>query len=793
MILSPPTEAPAADASPSAPRREGGLNRTVERLRTILVDSGAAAAWEWLIPEKLFVGDAGFAALYGLLPEQAASGVSSGVFFSIIHPLDRDRMRLALGGVARGAELLSKDYRILPVTGQGARWVHLRGRSEFDADGRAIRFSGALVDITEQKRLEEQLRIAQDAGGVGTFEHTLGFGTVAVSPKFCALLGLHPTGSLPVRTVNAAVMPGDPPIVDLATMRPAGSVREAEFRVRVPGDQPRWLMRRCEYVNDTETTGIRISGVIYDITAAKRTEAQLRLLNDTLEQRVAERTRERDQIWRVSEDLLGVADANGAWLSINPAWHKLLGWRDADIIGRTTGWLEGGGGPEPISAAMVGLADGARLSGFENRLQAADGSYRWLAWTAVREGGAFYCVGRDITHTKAAAAMLAHTEEQLRQSQKMEAVGQLTGGMAHDFNNLLTAIYGSLEMVTARIGDGRAAESLRYAEAAQSACKRAAALTHRLLAFSRRQTLTPQPTDIRRLALDLEDLLRRTIGPEISLRIQVAADAWTTLVDPNQLENALLNLCINARDAMPDGGTVTIDVANRVVTEAETAEFDLAAGEYLGVTVTDTGTGMPPDVVAHAFEPFFTTKPLGQGTGLGLSMIYGFARQSGGQARIRSKMGQGTAVSLYLPRGDAAVIGDAVPDDGRTGVQAIPGETVLVVDDEPVIRMLVAEVLEELGYSVLEAEDGASAFKVLQTDVTLNLMVADVGLPGGMNGRQLADYARKLRPGLKVLFITGYAEQSVLGGAHLEQGMDVVTKPFSLEVLAGRIQRLVGA
>jgi signal transduction histidine kinase/CheY-like chemotaxis protein len=385
----------------------------------------------------------------------------------------------------------------------------------------------------------------------------------------------------------------------------------------------------------------------------------------------------------------------------------------------------------------------------------------------------------------------AQVEENLRQSQKMEAVGQLTGGVAHDFNNLLAAISGSLQLIESRMAQGRIEAVDRYIVAAQNAVKRAAALTHRLLAFSRRQTLDPKPTNVNRLIADMEDLIRRTVGPAVQMEVIGAGGLWPTLIDPNQLENALLNLCINARDAMPDGGRLTIETANKWLDDRAAKERELAPGQYVSLCVTDTGTGMSPTVIAHAFEPFYTTKPLGQGTGLGLSMIYGFARQSGGQIRIYSELGKGTAMCLYLPRHtDAAEEGDAFTlrsIDRPSG----EGEVVLVIDDEPTVRMLISEVLEEHGYSVVEASDGPSGMRILQSAARIDLLITDVGLPNGMNGRQIADAAREARPGLKVLFITGYAENAVVGNGHLDKGMQVIAKPFEMDVLAKKINEIV--
>ncbi len=334
-------------------------------------------------------------------------------------------------------------------------------------------------------------------------------------------------------------------------------------------------------------------------------------------------------------------------------------------------------------------------------------------------------------------------EDVLRQSQKMEAVGQLTGGLAHDFNNLLAGISGSLELMALRIAQGRIAELDRYMVAAQGASRRAAALTHRLLAFSRRQTLDPRATDVNMLVSGMEDLVRRTVGPSVAIEVVGATGLWPALVDPPQLENALLNLCINARDAMPDGGRITIETHNKWLDDHAALTHDMPPGQYLALCVTDTGTGMSPDLIEKVFEPFFTTKPIGEGTGLGLSMIYGFARQSGGQVRIYSEVGHGTTVCIYLPRhygeaidADRTILGH----DART--RAEQGETVLVVDDEPSVRMLVTDVLADLGYRALEASDSATGLKILQSGERIDLLVTDVGLPGGMNGRQMAGASR---------------------------------------------------
>jgi PAS domain S-box-containing protein len=452
----------------------------------------------------------------------------------------------------------------------------------------------------------------------------------------------------------------------------------------------------------------------------------------------------------------------------------------------------------------------------EYRIRRHDGMYRWHITRAVPIHGPDGSISRwigasaDIQDQKSSEEALAvlnatlekqvrertaellAAEATLRQSQKMEAVGQLTGGLAHDFNNLLTGITGSLELMASRLRQGRVGELDRYLQVAQGAAKRAAALTHRLLAFSRRQTLDPKPTDVNHLVTGMGELIRRTVGPAVAVTIAGAPALWPVRVDPNQLESALLNLCINARDAMPDGGSLIVETSNLALADHEAKELELHAGDYVLMCVSDTGGGMSADVLERAFDPFFTTKPIGEGTGLGLSMVYGFVRQSGGQARIHSQPGKGTRVCLYLPRygGGEKVI---EPAAGARKPQRGGGETVLVVDDESSVRTLINDVLVELGYTVLQAEHGAGGLQVLESNDRVDLLITDVGLPGGMNGRQLADAALVRRPHLKVLFVTGYAENAVIGEGHLKPGMHILTKPFSLETLGSRISEIIAA
>ena len=384
---------------------------------------------------------------------------------------------------------------------------------------------------------------------------------------------------------------------------------------------------------------------------------------------------------------------------------------------------------------------------------------------------------------------LTEAHEALRQAQKMEAVGQLTGGIAHDFNNLLMGISGSLELLERGLARSGVQGLERYLQGAQSSARRAAALTQRLLAFSRRQTLDPVPTDINRLIYGLEDLIRRTVGPAIEVEVVGQVGLWAALIDGTQLESALLNLVINARDAMPDGGRITIETANKWIDDRGARERELSPGQYVSICVTDTGTGIPGTIVDRIFDPFFTTKPIGSGTGLGLSMVHGFVRQSGGQVRVYSEVGKGTTMCLYLPRHFGAVEGADIIEPVVTDLGS--GETILAVDDEPTIRMLISDVLSDAGYAVLEAHDGPSAMRILQSDARIDLLITDVGLPGGMNGRQIADAARLTRPDLKVLFVTGFAENAAVGNGYLPPGMAVITKPFAVGDLASKVREVI--
>ena len=666
--------------------------------------------------------------------------------------------------------------------------MNARGRCHYDDDDRPTRFTGVLIDITEHKLAEERLRVAQSSGGIGTFEYIEGFATASVSEQFCELLGLQVSADLPVHTINSVVQPDCEPLIGAAGRRAEGSQAQSEFQITRPDTgETRWLAKRGEYLRDAETAGLRFSGVIYDITHSKTIEENLRSLNDTLESRVHERTRERDGIWQLSKDLLGVADAKGVWQSVNPAWTRALGWQPGEIIGQRTDQL---GHPADADSGRLpeDAPDGVTFS-FQSRLRAREGDYRSFAWTVVSQDGLLYCVARDVTEQLKHEETLARAEEQLRQSHKMEAVGQLTGGIAHDFNNMLTGVISALGLIQRRLKAGRTDGLDAFIEAGMELARRAASLTHSLLAFARRQSLDIKSQDINTLASGVEEILRRPLGENIKLDLNLQPDLWTALTDANQLENALLNLVLNSRDAMPEGGRITLETSNKTLEVPQAAhDGEIAAGDYAVIAVTDTGSGMSQDVITKAFEPFFTTKPIGQGTGLGLSMIYGFVRQSGGYVRIDSALGRGTRVQIYLPRSQAA--GTQSAPSPAVSVNRGAGEVILVVEDDDSVRFTVTMLLRELGYSYIEASDASIAIPHLQSPQRIDLLVTDIGLPN-LNGRQLAEIARQHRPDLKVLFISGYAEKAAVRPGTLDAGMKMLAKPFTVEVLAAKIREML--
>ncbi|MDB5375236.1 MAG: domain S-box protein [Belnapia sp.] len=739
-----------------------------------------------------------------------APGAGEGFgWLNATHPEDRPATEAAFRAASAARQPFQIDYRLRRADGSYARAFDTAA-PRFGEEGEYLGYIGSVIDISERHSAaaavaesEARFRALIEASAQIVWTADASGAITEDSPSWRAFTGqgeaewlgtgwldaIHPED----RTAAAAVWSGC-----IASRTPY----ETSYRLRHRSGDYRWTAARSLPLLRPDGTVRTWVGMNIDIEEQRQAEARLRALNAQLEGRVVERTRERDRIWLLSQDLMLVARFDGIITAVNPAWTTLLGWDTTVLPGTRLLDLIHPEDRDATQRETFRLGQGLSTQRFENRYCHRDGGWRWVSWTAVPAEGLIHAVGRDITAERAAAEALRAAEDQLRQAQKMEAVGQLTGGIAHDFNNLLTGIIGSLALLKKRVAEGRAAEVGRYVEAATTSAQRAAALTQRLLAFARRQPLDPRPVDVAALLGSMEELLRRTIGEQIALAIDIEPPLQPTLCDPNQLENAILNLAINARDAMPEGGALRIHAEQARLD----ADDDLPPGDYICISVTDTGVGMAPGVMARAFDPFFTTKPTGQGTGLGLSMIYGFVRQSGGDVRIRSAMGEGTTVRLCLPLHAASHLAatneaslgsapEAPPGPAAPALPEVPGaiagETVLVVEDEPVVRGVVIETLRDFGYQVLEAGDGRSALAVLRSGRRLDLLVTDVGLPGGMNGRQLADHARELRPGLKVLFVTGYADAAGLAGEMLEPGMALITKPFAADMLGRRIRELI--
>lgn len=778
-------------------RQEEQVHRETEERYRLAGRATNDAIWDWDFSTNYVLWNEALTTAYGH-PLDTIEPTGEW-WIAHIHPEDRARIEASIHAVIdrRGIDW-SDEYRFMRADGTYAH-VFDRGHVIRDEKGRPQRMIGAMLDLTRVQEAEAALR-ESDLRYRSLFASLdEGFCIIEFQdgPKgpFSDYVHLEHNEAYQ-RQAGVSGITGK----TVREVFPDEADKWIEFYRRVyETGQPKRLELSFDETDKILDVGAfrlepperrQVAVVFQDVTTRRKAEQALQNFNTTLERRVEERTAERDRMWTTSPDLMVVLAPDGTYRRLNPAWRSVLGYKPAELIGIPAINLVH---PDDLAATRAALltARSGTLPSFENRIRHKDGTYRWIQWVAASDPQELFAIGRHVTAEKKQAEALASAEAALRQAQKMEAVGQLTGGLAHDFNNLLAGISGSIEMTERRVAQGRVADVERYLSAAQGAVKRAAALTHRLLAFSRRQTLAPTATDAGRLVREMGDLVRRTVGPSIDVEMVSAADLWPTLVDQNQLENALLNLCINSRDAMPSGGRIIIELNNRNIDERAAVAHDLQNGDYISLSVSDNGVGMPPDVVERVFEPFYTTKPIGLGTGLGLSMIFGFAKQSGGQVRVQSKEGRGTTVTLLLPRHtegeDIAQDTKVATDDSGAGL----GKTVLVVDDEPLVRLLIVDVLEELGYEAIEAGDGPDAMAVIRSDATIDLLVTDVGLPNGMNGRQVADAARAMRPDVPVLFVTGYADAAVLGHDHLEAGMQVITKPFTMEAITERVKSMI--
>ncbi|KPL90109.1 hybrid sensor histidine kinase/response regulator [Herpetosiphon geysericola] len=772
--------------------------RAEERYQLALDAGLLIGTWDWDIVADRCIVDPRFAEYFSLDPVLASQGVSVSTMFESIHPDDRPSIAHLIESAIHNGQSYQAEYRVRHRDG-GYRWVEASGFCIFE-NNQPQRFPGVLIDITERKRREDalahseaRLRAIFDTLPVGLVFAETPTGRITDGNAHVERILLHPVLPSPATDAYGEWIAYDEnnqlvPIHEypLAIAVQTGQVSERDFHYQRGDGSRAWIKVIGGPVRDLDNT---ITGgliTIIDIDREKRTEKQLQALNNDLEGLVAQRTRERDRIWLVSQDLLGIADPDGNWLSINPAWQRTLGWDDADILGRTSTWLEHPDDQERTQQEITKLARGIPTSSFENRFRDRDGKYHWLSWTAVLDNKYLYCVARDITSEKQRQAEIEVMQTQLRQSQKMEAIGQLTGGIAHDFNNILTSILGGLDLLQRRINAGRFDTIERYINSAVKSAKRAAALTQRLLAFSRQQALDVQPINVNSLIQSLDDLLQRSLGEQIQVETTLGSDVWRVQTDANQLENALLNLAINARDAMPYGGTLRIATSNLNAQQAIQQQLDPA--DYVLIEVADTGTGMSSEIVERAFDPFFTTKPLGQGTGLGLSMIYGFIKQIGGHIHIDSQLEQGTTIKLYLPRDESGIDPNFAAESAQS--RSIEGATILVVEDDEAVRMVLIDVLGELGYHTLESYDATSALAIFAQNIPIDLMITDIGLPK-TDGYDLSLQIRQRYPNLPILLVSGYTDRAAVRSGQLEQYMELLSKPFEITDLANKIHDLL--
>lgn len=670
-----------------------------------------------------------------------------------------------------------------------------------------------LRQSAEQLRISnERIELALSSGAVlGTWVWDVQNDIITGDERFVKSFGLDSKRDdepLSIKSFIELVHPEDRKHLNeriSKSIKKGGSYR-AEYRIKSAASNWRWIEANGYCELDDERLPVRFPGVVIDIDhrkkiedSLKRSEIELRLVTDSLPVLIAfvdmdHRIRFVNNaceswFYRLSLDLIGenvdkflVERTNESSLELvtralsGKYIHCELAWPHIDGKRR-----------EAEVRLLPRLAKTGKVDGFH--LFVLDITDRKIAEEISHESQIVLeeRVAERTVALQSAMEERKAAEDALRQSQKMESVGQLTGGIAHDFNNLLQGITGSLNVIKKSIQVGKAIDVERYIDNALNASFRAAGLTHRLLAFSRRQPLDPKPVQVNPLIHMMEELLIRTLGEHINFELDLDENLWETLCDINQLESAILNLAINARDAMPHGGQLKISTRNLVEKKFDSAE----EGEFVRISVSDTGTGMTPDVVERAFDPFFTTKPQGQGTGLGLSMIYGFTRQSEGFSKIDSTLGVGTTLHLYLPRHISEkphlpVIEEVKQSDSV----AAKGQVILVVEDDEIVRGLVVDALKDFGFRILQANDGPSGLEILKSKQPIDLLVTDIGLPG-LNGRQIADAALIERTDLKVLFMTGYAETAATSSGFLREGMAMITKPFEMEALISKVNQLI--
>ena len=558
---------------------------------------------------------------------------------------------------------------------------------------------------------------------------------------------------------------------------------ETELRLRRGTDGAyRWFQVRAVAVRDSHGAVLRWVGTNTDVQEQKNAAEKLAYLNFSLEMEVANRTADRDRMWQLSTDIMLVADFGGMIIAVNPAWSAILARSEGEALGMDFLELVH---PDDRAGTVLGfgqLEQGVPTLRLENRYRHRDGVYRWMSWTAAGSQGLIHAIGRDVTDEKEARLALARSEQALLQSQKLESIGKLTGGVAHDFNNVLQIISGNLQLLQLVVGANPIA--MKRVETAISAVERGAKLSSQLLAFARRQPLKPLVTDMGRLVRSTAELFRRAIGEMIETEIIAGPGLWHALIDPNQLENVLLNLAINARDAMDRQGKLTVQLDNVTLAPGQAEE----PGDYVRLAITDTGHGMEQDVLDKIFEPFFSTKKEGEGSGLGLSMAYGFIKQSGGHIKVYSQVGLGSTFEMYLPRTLEAL---ADMRAALSGPVVGGNETILVVEDDVHVQTAVFDMLRGLGYAVLKANTALSALAVVKSGVAIDLLFTDVVMPGELRSPEMVRQAKLILPDMAVLFTSGYTQNAIMQGGRLDPGVELLSKPYRREDLARKVRQIL--
>ena len=756
---------------------EHALKQSEERLR-LAVENADVGFWDVDVVNDRLISPPRTKAMFGISPQVT---VSMADFYAGLHPDDRvattEAFAAAIDPERRAPYHI--EYRTVGKEDGVIRWVAARGRGVFDCEGRCVRAAGTAIDITARKTSEaaladseERFRRIADSAPVPMWVTRLDRKREFVNRAYVEFLGrtYAEATDFDWRTI---IHPDDAPriyqeqVVKEAALKPF----TLEARYRDARGRYRWLRSESQPRWGPDGRHVGFIGVAYDVTTPKETQIELQA-------QVAAIAADLDRAWRNASDLVVVIDGEGLLRRVNPATTAILGWTEDEMVGRpVTDFVH-----QQDIAATVGALEFARganaLPKFENRGRTKTGGLRTIAWLTAFDGAFIYGYGRDVTAEKVREAELDAAREALRQSQKMEAMGQLTGGVAHDFNNLLTPIVASLDMLQ-RKGLGGEREQRLIAGAAQSA-ERAKTLVQRLLAFARRQPLQAVPVDVGKLVTGMGDLVSSTTGPQIKVVVDVAVDLSPAMADPNQLEMALLNLAVNARDAMPEGGTLRISAS--VDTIDERHRSGLKPGAFVRLSVADTGAGMDEATMARAIEPFFSTKGVGKGTGLGLSMVHGLVSQLGGALTIRSRPGLGTNIELWLPISAAAPTVAQSSADVTTA--PAPLGTALLVDDEDLVRMSTADMLNDLGYRVVEARNGEEALRLVDSGEPFDLLVSDHLMPG-MTGADLAHAVRAARPGVPVLLVSGYADQE-----GIEPGLPRLAKPFRKDELAASLAEL---